>query len=412
MHISNRQSIISFIPNSQTGNFVWVILWLIVLFSCQNNAQPANQGLENKYQSIIIDTNTSQSTPPLGHGYEFEGNGKMEGPLLSEVYNLINHNKNDLSHRVSHQPQLKEAIRLTLEKAKSWNRINLVTHHPVLSQTDILNTLKMILMVLEQELDIHQFLDFYQIQGEDGQGNVHFTGYFTPELSARPEPDSDYCYPLYQKPVQPHLLNLTRKEIDQDHKLAGQQLEFVWTNSLIDNYFLQVQGSGFVVFPDGSRKLLVYGGKNNHPYRSLGKYFIDQGYISAADISLVKIKNWLIDHPDSIYSVLFQNPSYVFFKPSPKELTGSANIRLFAGISIATDPEFIPAGTVMVAEVPVLNPSGKLVKHELRILIAHDKGGAIKGPGHVDLYCGTGNKALKSASGLHHYGRIWLLKAK
>ncbi len=42
-------------------------------------------------------------------------------------------------------------------------------------------------------------------------------------------------------------------------------------------------------------------------------------------------------------------------------------------------------------------------------MLAQDKGGAIKGSGHIDWYQGIGEKAHDYASHLKHYGRIWLL---
>ena len=81
-------------------------------------------------------------------------------------------------------------------------------------------------------------------------------------------------------------------------------------------------------------------------------------------------------------------------------------------VSIAVDPAFIPLGSVVLAEIPRLNEQGQFLGHQLTLLVAQDTGGAIRGPGHVDLYMGAGLEAQRKASAMHHYGRLWLLKEK
>ena len=78
--------------------------------------------------------------------------------------------------------------------------------------------------------------------------------------------------------------------------------------------------------------------------------------------------------------------------------------------SVAVDPRIIPLGSVLVAQVPVLNSQGRATKHIWRLLYAQDTGGAIKGTAHIDLYTGIGKAAAEAAQALHHYGQVWLLK--
>ncbi len=54
---------------------------------------------------------------------------------------------------------------------------------------------------------------------------------------------------------------------------------------------MDVQGSGYIDFSDGSPQLFSYAGKNGHAYRSIGKVLIDRGevkrrYVDAGDSSL------------------------------------------------------------------------------------------------------------------------------
>ena len=64
-----------------------------------------------------------------------------------------------------------------------------------------------------------------------------------------------------------------------------------------------------------------------------------------------------------------------------------------------------------MAKVPVLNNNGEFINHEYRLVIAQDSGGAINGPGHIDIYEGVGEEAEIKAGFLHHYGSIWLILA-
>ena len=106
------------------------------------------------------------------------------------------------------------------------------------------------------------------------------------------------------------------------------------------------------------------------------------------------------------------NPSCPFFGETDKAPQGSANVDVQPGYSVAADMKLIPAGACLLAEVPRLDAEGILQGHDLRILFVHDTGGAIKGPGHLDLYHGLGREAGMAAGDLHHYGRVWLLLAR
>ncbi|MFT6405404.1 MAG: membrane-bound lytic murein transglycosylase A, partial [Marinomonas primoryensis] len=56
-----------------------------------------------------------------------------------------------------------------------------------------------------------------------------------------------------------------------------------------------------------------------------------------------------------------------------------------------------------------LDAYGNLIGHEFRLLLAQDKGGAIKGSGHIDWYQGIGEEARFHAGQLKQFGKVWLL---
>lgn len=254
-------------------------------------------------------------------------------------------------------------------------------------------------------------LEALQLAGQDQRGNVQITGYYVPVLKVRRQPDDVYRYPLYRKPKTRDANGRlpTREQIDFEGALKGQGLEIAYSDSLVDNFFLQVQGSGVVEFKDGKRELLSWGGVNGRAYRSLGKELIERGEIDKAHISSQSIRQWLKDHPDRVREILSTNKSYLFFSEGQSEPIGAANVPLTPLYSVAVDPAVIPLGSILLGELPKLDQKGNLIGHEYHLLLAQDKGGAIKGPGHIDWYQGIGKEAQVHAGQLKHFGKVWLL---
>ncbi len=254
---------------------------------------------------------------------------------------------------------------------------------------------------------------FHRLSGADSLGNILYTGYFTPTLQVKSKQDSVFKYPFYKNPSRRKNHQLPeRSKIDYENALANKGLEIAWSNRLFDNFILHVQGSGIVEFEDGTKKILAYDGKNGHPYTSIGKYLKELGEIAEENMSLSAIDDWLVSHPEREQEVLSINQSYVFFKLKDPVPIGSANVKLTADYSIAVDTDIIPLGSTLLAEIPILDSANVFLKHEYRILFPQDRGGAIKGPGRIDLYCGIGAKGIATANSLNHYGRVWLLLPK
>ncbi len=255
-------------------------------------------------------------------------------------------------------------------------------------------------------------LEAHQIWGEDQKGNVKFTGYFTPVLKVRETPNSLYKYPIYQYPENWKGRLPTRREIEGDGALDSFNLEIAYARSKLDIYFMQVQGSGYIEFPNGDQKLLAHEGTNKHPYRSIGRYMVKHGFTTPEYVSLKSIKSYFKKNPELVDSILFQNPSYVFFRPVTTQPRGAGHVALTPDYSIAIDRSVLPLGSCLLATVPIIDESRNFSHHEFRILLAQDIGGLIKGEGHVDLYRGIGSEAESDASNLHHYGNLWLLLPK
>ena len=78
----------------------------------------------------------------------------------------------------------------------------------------------------------------------------------------------------------------TRNAIDRKGVLAGRGLELVWVDSETDAFFLHIQGSGRLLFEDGTVKHALYHGKNNRAYRPLGRIMRDEGLLQIEGRSL------------------------------------------------------------------------------------------------------------------------------
>ena len=346
----------------------------------------------------------------LGYGYDFVGNGKITQPKFDSILNLSDIDSFDLPII---SKELAEGLHQQLKLISYQKRMQKNYAGKEISKEQLEQTIKILLAAqFNNSFGIKNKLEAHQIWGEDQMGNVHFTGYFTPVLKVKEKPDSRYKYPLYQYPKNWEGGLPTRSEIDGEKVLEGENLEIAYAKSKLDIYFMQVQGSGYIELPSGKRKLLAHGGSNKHPYRSIGKYMVKNGYTSPEYVSLKSIKSFFKKHPEKIDSILFINPSYVFFKPVDTKPTGAGHVTLTPDYSIAIDKKILPLGSCFLAKVPIVDDQRNFTHHEFRILIAQDIGGAIKGTGHVDLYHGIGAQAEVNASALHHYGNLWLLLPK
>ena len=346
--------------------------------------------------------------PILGHGYDFSTNGKLNDStsLPLKTYNL--EQKKDIiqinNHSYLNQGLASNNLYLDGTKYKSYSLINGPKYNS--------NTLKALTKRLNntKTLDLST-LSLYKLNGEDKIGNVHFTSYYIPTIEVSKTKDSIYKFPIYKKPKESYYQNLSRYDIDINHKLKNKGLELAYAKNYFDLFSMMIQGSGYVVFKDGTKQLFSYGGKNRRAYYSIGRYLASKNYISLEKMSLTSIKNWFNQHPDSTH-IYMKNKSYVYFTPKKSKPTGACSVPLINHVSVAADFKYLPKGSILLGKIPVLNTNGEFIKHEYKILIVHDTGGAIKGSGHIDLYAGEGIQGENYASAMHHYGELWLILPK
>ena len=180
-----------------------------------------------------------------------------------------------------------------------------------------------------------------------------------------------------------------------------------WAADPVELFFMQVQGSGQLELENGERVRLAYADQNGHPYRSIGRYLVERGELTLDQASMQAIKAWGAANPQKLQDALAANPSYVFFRESadPRGPSGALGVPLVPEYSIAVDRRFIPLGAPLVLATTYPLSDAPLV----RVVAAHDTGGAIRGVVRADFFWGTGAEAGIAAGRMRQNARMWLL---
>ena len=281
--------------------------------------------------------------------------------------------------------------------------------------------------------------------GKGKRKKMLFTGYYRPVIPASPIPTPRYRFPIYQMPEKDLQMvkkqsgirlvgsksgitkirkiqsgknwrSLTREEIDIKGALDKHGLEVAWLENELERYFLHIQGSGVLEYPDGRRQGVRYQGSNKYSYNGIGKLMIRDGVITTSEGSMQGIKKYFAQNPQNIPKYLNQNKRYIFFTLSDEGAIGSGGGELVGGRSIATDKSIYPAGGLVFIKVrqPVLDSNYKIKswKPISRFVIDQDTGSAIRGNARADLYFGTGKEAGAKAGRYHEKGEVYYLIKK
>lgn len=234
-----------------------------------------------------------------------------------------------------------------------------------------------------------------------------FTGYYEPELPGSLTRTSRFAYPLYRKPPELTEGQLWHpRSVIEGGVLSGRGLELVWLDDPVEVYFLQVQGSGRIRLPDGRVMRVGYGGRNGHPYRSIGQELLRRG-APITDVSAQDIKAWVRANPAAGRQLLNSNPFFVFFRkledlPEDRGPIGAMGRSITAMRSVAIDPAHVPLGAPVWIEKEGRDPIRSL-------MVAQDTGGAIKGAQRADIFYGTGRDAGEIAGRIKDGGRMVVL---
>ena len=288
---------------------------------------------------------------------------------------------------------------------------------------------------------IRKYFRVYRATGRVGNRKVLFTGYFEPLYHARLTPDETFKYPVYRKPADMLKIDLSlfsadlkgrtiiariqgkkvlpyhsKYHIDKKKALKGRNLEIAWLKDPVDVAFLHIQGSGRLLLPEGKSIRAGYRASNGLPYRSIGRYMLDKGFLNKAEMSMQGIRRYLSEHPEVVDEVLNHNPSYVFFRVLETEPVGNIGVPLTPGRSVALDYRLFPKGALafVSCDKPVLDDKGRIIKwiKFSRFVLNQDTGGAIRGAGRADLFWGSGPYAEAAAGHMKHEGELYILIKK
>ena len=289
--------------------------------------------------------------------------------------------------------------------------------------------------------------ELYKSAGSDGKGKVVYSSYYEPVLQASPVKTDKFQHPIYKRP--PDLIQVSleafnhekwkgeeiygrveneklvpyfsRKDIDIDKALAGRGLELAWFERRFDIMDLHIEGSARLHFTDGREYRARFAGTNSLKFRGPVTAMVEMGLLSKDEVTHERAKKYLDQNKDVEPWLLATNKRYTFFSVIP--LTdpengplGSMGRPLVGGRSIAVDKKYAPLGALafLKAPLPRIDADGALlgVAPHARFAMCQDTGGAILGPGRVDYFAGTGDKAKTIATNTWGPGELYLLVMK
>ncbi len=256
-----------------------------------------------------------------------------------------------------------------------------------------------------------------------GNGKAFATGYYEPEITGSRTAQPGYI-PIHGVPAdltrctRPDggtgrgrvdetgvcTLYHTRAEIE-DGALLNKAPILAWAADPIDLFFLEIQGSGRVRFPDGGVMRLGYADQNGREYVAIGRLLRERGVLPSGGTNMQAIKAWMRSQPDQGRELMRENLSYIFFKeltgPGP---LGAINVPVTPRATVAADPNFVPLGApiFLAADRPEI----------YGFWVAQDTGGAIKGANRFDTFWGAGEDATRIAGGMASSGVAMILVPK
>lgn len=270
-----------------------------------------------------------------------------------------------------------------------------------------------------------------------GESSGLITGYYEPIIEGSRFPNPQFHTPLYrrprdlvvqaQKPASGAVRSRTvvgrlnnKKELEPYHDrlaiengaLDGQKLEICYVADPFEAISVQIQGSTRVRLEDGTLLRLNYDIHNGHSYTAIGRILIERNLIPREELSMDRIRRWMLANPDQAKQVRGTNKSFVFFRitglNNEDEPVGAQGVKLMPGRSIAVDKAHVYGTPFFIASALPIESTRPATKFR-RLMVAQDTGSAIVGPARADLYWGAGGEAGKVAGRIRHQGRFVML---
>jgi len=239
-------------------------------------------------------------------------------------------------------------------------------------------------------------------------GPARITGYFEPQYPGSKNPAPGFHVPLYAKPADPDLANLTRAAIDHG-ALNRKTPVTAYVASPVDAFILQTYGAGRILLQNGTTLRVGFDGQSDQPYTPIGRILVEDGYLDANNVNVETISDWLTAHSAQAKSIMEQNARYVYLHPlgplpDDEGAPGSLGVPLTAGRSLAVDTTVIPLG----APVFIMTTDPVTGAPIDRLTIAQDTGGDLNGA-NADLFFGAGPDAEATAGNMRQPGTVIIL---
>ncbi|OYE02542.1 murein transglycosylase A [Nostoc sp. 'Peltigera membranacea cyanobiont' 232] len=265
---------------------------------------------------------------------------------------------------------------------------------------------------------------FYQSVGNDGKGTVKFTAYYEPVYTASRVRTAIYKYPLYRLPPDfsqwpkphPKRVDLEGKDGLKGNKSKLHGLELLWFRDRLDAYMVHIQGSAQIKLTNGKTTSIGYAGGTDYPWTSIGKELAKDGKMPLNGLTLPRMIAYFRQKPHELSNYLPRWERFIFFQETGGAgATGSIHVPVTAERSIATDKSLMPPGALALIynSFPYAAPRGKLENRTVsRFVLDQDTGSAIKGPGRVDYFMGSGKLAGDRAGITGGNGSLYYLLLK
>jgi membrane-bound lytic murein transglycosylase A len=268
-----------------------------------------------------------------------------------------------------------------------------------------------------------------------GDGKAFATGYFEPEIAGSRTRRAGYEVPVYAMPsdlvrgwpddVKPSertgrpplgrydergrfVLYHDRAAIE-DGALAGKVPVIAWAADPVEFFFLQIQGSGRLLTPEGEVIRIGYAGQNGREYVGIGGLMRERGLLGSGpgkySGSMQGIMAYIRENPAEGRALMRENKSWIFFAELKGDgPLGALGVPVRRESSVAADPAFVPLGAPVWLDLDRREANG--------LWIAQDTGGAIKGANRFDTFWGAGADARVIAGGMSGRGRAFVLLPK
>jgi membrane-bound lytic murein transglycosylase A len=264
------------------------------------------------------------------------------------------------------------------------------------------------------------------------------TGYYEPIVGGSRFPTRQFTVPIYRRPNDLVLLSAHREGEGFPNKgevgrrvgdqvvtpyfdraeiengaLDGRHLEICWIKDPIDLLFIQIQGSARIRLEDGLLLRINYDSHNGLPFTPVGRPLIERNIIPREEMSMARIRKWMLANPEEAREVRQSNRSFVFFRITglgdESQPAGGQGVRLTPGRSIAVDKSLHAYGTPFFIEADLPIATDRPTTRFRKLMIAQDTGSAIVGPARADLFFGAGDDAGRVAGRIKQMGRFAML---